>query len=297
LTKQLIVIDKDYSDFRDKLISSYKQDHEIITENEFKICDYKIIVGGNSISRKDTIIFNKEKLWNGIQEDYLLSLYDYEVDSSSFPRNLCSQKSILFSFLSYHKIPVQSLFSRTLPPTKYLIEFNSSSPLQCKITESSKINFENGPFLAWNSPEIRGFLIYYYFKKPVIVSNIIYEDQNTILLRSTFPIIKYTKFKRATSEYISPFIQLKPDNKDRKLLNTMGFLRPEIVSKITKIPNCLNSNSCEILIGEIDSGLVVLNVEHTHNPFNKNIMDDKDFIDLMLKKFWEEMEASVITRI
>lgn len=297
MTKQLIVIDKDYSDFRSKLISSYKQEHEIITESEFKICDYRIIVGGNSISRKDTIIFNKEKIWNGLQEDYLLSLYDYIVDSSSLPRNLSSQKSILFSFLSYHRIPVQSLFSKTLPPTKYLIQFNSSTPLQCELIETSGINYMSGPYLAWNSPEIRGYLIYYYFKKPVIISNIIYENQNTILLRSTFPNIKYAKFKRTKSEYYSEFIQSKPDDKDRKSLNTMGFLKPEIINKITKISNCLNSNSCEVLIGEIDSGLVVLNVEHTHNPFNERIMDDKDFIDLMLKKFWEEMEDSVITRI
>jgi hypothetical protein len=184
-----------------------------------------------------------------------------------------------------------------LPPTKYLIEFNSTTPLQCKITESSEINYLSGPYLSWKSPQIRGHLIYYYFKKPVIVSNIIYEDQNTILIRSTFPIIKYAKFNRKNSGYYSEWVQSKLDNNNRASLNSIGFLRPEIISKITKIPHVLNSNSCEVLIGEVDSGLVVLNVEHTHHPFNKETMDEKDFNLLMLKKFWEEMENSPTTRI
>ena len=289
--KQLVCsTDSPFQDFRDLLVESYKKSSEIIS-GEMEIVGSKIIINGNFIPVENTMIFNKESYISDISDDYLFSFLKYNVDSSSLPKFLTNQKSILFSYLSSKKIPIPAFYLHSIPPGKYCIEFTGQKPFDLRVIETSSIQFERiFTGLRWNLPFLQGLLIYFYLNKPIVISNILLTDKHTILIRLTHPVIRYLKFENTNKNGYPNFVLGKITDEDRKLLNTQGMPRPPLLKEISKIPRYLNSASIEVLIGDGLDGLVFINAKHTHEPFSSLFLDEKDFKHLILKTFWNFMD-------
>jgi hypothetical protein len=277
-----------FDDFRKEIIADYLvKKNKVITSDGPKYANYRVIFDGKYYSKDKCLIMNRGDISIGAMSN-LLYHQGYTIDDIGLTKSITDNKMLLFSLLKEQKYPVPEMFLGLRSTGKSSIRFNHHDDIDIGLSSEESMSNPFGVF-SWASPELVGYVYYYYFNKLVSKCRML-RTSNKIYLKSMNAKQNYTSMTPLTygTFNYTPTQEIAKEEKDA--LDSIEPLSLDLESKIRNIPSMLSSTSCQVIVGFNLGVPIIVNIHQTHKPYCQAALGKEVFFKEVKDIFYEKIE-------